>query len=469
MKGGTLFSGIDAPEVSAPEIDWRWRAEIDRFANAVSEHHRPGVPNLGDVGRVRADEVEPVDLVVFGSPCQSFSVAGKRLGLDDPRGNLALVALALVAQLRPRWVVFENVPGLLSNWSGDEGSDLEPGQSREIVESSDFAAFLGTVQECGYLGGWRVLDAQYSGLAQRRDRVFAVFHLGDWRPAAEVLFEPESLSGHPPPSREAGKGTTAAASTGFGGGRRSGPVDVSAALTAHGRRQDFEVETFIAHSLRAQSQLSHREDQDTLIAHALRADGFDASEDGTGRGTPLVPVAFDTTQITSKANRCNPKAGDPCHPLAAGAHAPAIAFSCKDHGADAGDVSPALRAMGHDGSHANAGGQVAVAFTERGRDQGRTLETQHELAYCLTNPGSGGRTHSRQLLDTAMRVRRLTPRECERLQGFPDDYTLVPYRSKPAADGPRYKTLGNSMAVPVIGWILRRLQMVDASLRRAAA
>ena len=155
-----------------------------------------------------------------------------------------------------------------------------------------------------------------------------------------------------------------------------------------------------------------------LIAHSLRAEGFDASEDGTGRGTPLVPVPFDTTQITSAANYSNPKAGDPCHPLAAGSHAPAVAFSCKDHGADASDIAPTLRSMNHDGS------QVAFA--------------------------------------SAMKVRRLTPRECERLQGFDDDYTLIPVRGKPAADGPRYKALGNSMAVPVMAWIGERIQMADA-------
>lgn len=161
------------------------------------------------------------------------------------------------------------------------------------------------------------------------------------------------------------------------------------------------------------------------VAHALRGEGFDASEDGSGRGTPLVPIAFDTTQITSTDNRCNPQPCDPCHPLAANAHAPAIAFDCKASGRNGfgvGGVSPTLRAMGRAGSHANAGGQVAIAST--------------------------------------MAVRRLTPRECERLQGFPDDYTLAPYRGKPAADGPRYKALGNSMAVPVMRWIGERIAAV---------
>jgi DNA (cytosine-5)-methyltransferase 1 len=166
-------------------------------------------------------------------------------------------------------------------------------------------------------------------------------------------------------------------------------------------------------------------ESETFITHALRAEGFDASEDGTGRGTPLVPVPFDTTQITSKANYSSPQPGDPCHPLAAGAHPPAIAFSAKDHGADAGEIAPTLRSMSSRDSNQNGGGQVAAVLYN-------------------------------------MAVRRLTPVECERLQGFPDNYTNVPFRGKSAADGPRYKALGNSMAVPVMAWIGKRIQMVEA-------
>jgi DNA (cytosine-5)-methyltransferase 1 len=190
MKGATLFSGIGAPEYAAPQIDWRWCAEIDPFASAVHKARFPGVPNLGDVNAIDPETVEPVDLVVFGSPCQDFSVAGKRKGMDGERGNLSLVALALVAELRPRWLVFENVPGLLSNWSGEAPGDLAEGEEREADQYSDFAAFLGAVRDCGYLGCWRVYDAQFAGVPQRRRRVFVIGCLGDWRRAAAVLFEP---------------------------------------------------------------------------------------------------------------------------------------------------------------------------------------------------------------------------------------------------------------------------------------
>ena len=229
----------------------------------------------------------------------------------------------------------------------------------------------------------------------------------------------------------------------YGGNNQSGPINVATAVNAHGGphgRLDFESETFVTHS--------------------LRAEGFDASEDSTGRGTPLVPVAFDTTQITSAANYSNPKAGDPCHPLAARGHPPAIAFSSKDHGADAGDIAPTLRSMGHEGSHANGGGQVAVAFHNR-QDPDVSGDVTHPIG--AKDNGMG--------IWHGMQVRRLTPIECERLQGFPDQYTNVPYRGKPAADRPRYKALGNSMAVPVMRWIGERVQVVEdvyAELQEAA-
>jgi len=339
MRGGTLFSGIGAPEYAASGIDWRWAAEIDPFAAAVYRTHFPDVPNLGDVTTVDWREVEDVDVLVFGSPCQSFSIAGRRGGLDDPRGHLALVALDVVDRLRPRWFIWENVAGVLSSRDG-----------------RDFAAFLGKMEGIGYSGAWRIVDAQYFGVPQRRRRLFVVGHLGaDWRPPSAVLFDSESLRGRPAPRRQTKKdlaGTVAgcARSRGgtslddgaliaFGGNNTSGPIDIATAVNAHGGphgRLDFESETF--------------------IVHALRGEGFDGSEDGTGRGTPLIPVR-----------------------------------------------------------------------EERG-----------------------------------FRVRRLTPRECERLMALPDDWTLIPWRGRPAPDGRRLKAIGNSMAVPVIRWVLERLVMVDA-------
>ena len=191
MKGGTLFSGIGAPELAGPHIDWRWCAEIDPFACALLAERFPDLRNLGDVNRIEPDAVEPVDLVVFGSPCQSFSVAGNRGGAADPRGALAFVALGIIGRIRPRWVVFENVPGLLSSASG-----------------RDFGAILGALAKCGYGLAYRILDAQFFGVPQRRRRVFVVGCLGDWRAAAAVLFERDGLRRDPPPRREAGQDIT---------------------------------------------------------------------------------------------------------------------------------------------------------------------------------------------------------------------------------------------------------------------
>ena len=439
MVYGSVCSGIEAATVAWEPLGWRasFFSEIEAFPRAVLRHRFPHVPLHGDFTTIKGDEYEPIDVLVGGTPCQSFSIAGLRGGLDDDRGNLSLEFLRLADRTRARWVLWENVPGVLSSFEG-----------------RDFGAIVTGLVQLGYGCAWRVLDAQYFGVAQRRRRVFLVGCFGNWRGAAAVLFERASLQGHPAPSRQAresvagtlggssqsgGFRTTDLDNSGafipvqantlmsfghgpnpldetlvaFGGNRTSGPIDVTPALLAQpgsGFKCDFESETFITHS--------------------LRGEGFDASEDGTGRGTPLVPVAF----------------------------------SAKDHGADAAyDCAPTLRAMGHAASHANGGGQVAVAF-QSSQSGVRVGETHATL-----DAKNGSRRHNGIALATA--VRRLTPVECERLQGFPDNYTAIPWRGKPAAecpDGPRYKSLGNSMAVPVVRWIGRRIAMVDAILKGGA-
>lgn len=215
---------------------------------------------------------------------------------------------------------------------------------------------------------------------------------------------------------------------------------------------------------------------ETLIAHSLRAEGFDASEDGTGRGTPLVPVPIleagartgkSTTDLRAGMGVGEP--GDPMFTLQSGKQH-AVCFTAKDHGADAmDDCSPTLRAGGHSGSHANAGVMPAVAFNITPSNSNKDYNAREsERAQALTAGGNRPSARGGDLI-AGSAVRRLTPRECERLQGFPDDYTAVPYRNKPAADGPRYKALGNSMAVPVMRWIGERITMVEALEARAAA
>ena len=432
----SVCSGIGTDAVAWHPLGWKsvFFSEIEPFPSAVLQHHYPEVPNLGDFTQIQSD-AGPIDLLAGGTPCQAFSVAGKRAGLDDPRGNLTLEFLALARRLRPRWLVWENVPGVLS---------IDGGRT--------FGTFLGLMGELGYGWAYRVLDAQHFGVPQRRRRVFVVGYFGDWRPAAAVLFERYCLSGYPTPSRETRQGATHSVAPSLTGSGRG------VERTGESRGQDPVVA--VCPTLRSGGNQTGGDrppgsDVDTcdslVVTHSLRADGFDASEDGTGRGTPLVPCAF--------INQCGAESGDISSTLKLGCHSalPMIAFSCKDHGADAGDTAPTLRAMEFDGSHANGGGQVAVVGVGVGEVSG-TLRS---------DPGSGFRSDGSNVGAIAihgMAVRRLTPVECEKLQGLPPGYTNVPYRGKPAADGPRYKAIGNGWAVPVVRWIGERINAVEQIL-----
>ena len=388
MKFLSTCSGIEAASVAWEPLGWEAVAfsEIEKFPSAVLAHHWPDVPNLGDMRKYnewsicscnhqyagkqiechRRDEPQdllhshsntrprrtrnsntqqesknekctscgnqPIDLLVGGTPCQSFSVAGLRKGLQDPRGNLTLTFLAMAEKFKPRWVVWENVPGVLSD------------------KTNAFGQFLAGLGELGYGFAYRVLDAQHFGVPQRRRRVFVVGCLGDWASAASVLFEPESLCGDLTPSREAREGSATSTPDGIGVGSLCARTGRSMSVQDAG--------------------------QGHLIPQAYRMAAFgEHSDAANGHIIPEVAHCIQTT----------------CH-----------------------DYS---RADGF-----NMVAQPAVA--------------------------------------TAMQVRRLTPTECERLQGFPDQHTLIPWRNKPAEecpDGPRYKALGNSMAVPVMAWIGQRI------------
>lgn len=411
----SVCSGIEAATVAWHPLGWTPYAfsEIEKFPSQVLAHHYPDVPNLGDMTKYQEWPDAAIDLLVGGTPCQSFSVAGLRKGLGDPRGNLMLTYGAIAGRYRPRWMVWENVPGVLSSNGG-----------------RDFGTFLGMLAELGYGFAYRILDAQYirvDGFAravpQRRRRVFVVGCLGDWRRAAAVLFERESLCGHPAPSRKAGESIagTLAASTGGSdendakdGRLIRWPAEVASTLNARfGDKQGLEDQhalgggsssslPSVSLCLNAGAMGRLDAESETLIttiggvfdvAHTLRGEGFDGSEDGSGRGTPLVPIAFD----------------------------------CKASGRSGfgvGDIASTMRAMGHANSHTNGGGHQAV------------------MDY--------------------MGVRRLMPIECERLQGLPDGYTDIRHGGKATPDGPRYKAFGNSMAIPPMRWIGRRIALVDS-------
>jgi DNA (cytosine-5)-methyltransferase 1 len=403
----SVCSGIEAASVAWGPLGFEpvAFAEIEAFPSAVLKHHYPTVPNWGDLSKFKDWPDANVDVLVGGTPCQSFSVAGLRAGLADPRGNLALTYLALADRYRPRWVVWENVPGVLSSAGG-----------------RDFGAFLGGLAELGYGFAYRVLDAQYFGLAQRRKRVFVVGYLGDWRRAAAVLFERESLSGHPAPRREAGQRPTGtlASRTSAGGGLGT-DLDCDGGVVPVLSHCPEIVPQAMSSKWSKGSSGPAGDEVANLIAHSLRADGFDASEDGTGRGTPIVPIAFQFN-----GDRDNP-------------------------GVSVSDTAFTLPA-----NPMSDRGQ-AVAFAENQRAEVTTNYIAGSLKVGGGKPGQGY-----PAIQSGMQVRRLTPLECERLQGFPDGYTAIPYRGKPAADGPRYKALGNSMAVPCMAWIGRRIKDVDS-------
>ena len=423
------------------------------------------VINAGDFRRIGKDDVGAIDLLAGGTPCQSFSIAGKRAGLDDARGNLTLEFARLADRLRPLWLVWENVPGVLS-----------------IDNGRAFGTFLGMLVELGYGVAYRILDAEHFGVPQRRRRVFVVGHLGDWRVAAAVLLDSACLSGHPPPRGKTRQGVAGGVEVGPAGGRFTDTAPTIDAGCKDGFiRNQLGIGVLsstdeISHCLNAGGMGRQDVETETMIAHVLCADGFDASEDGTGRGSPLVPIAICTAhtqsnghgfsngiahtleQRNSQAVAFNlrgreggaiPEASSMASIRAAsgGSTNSYIAFSAKDYGADADEIAPTLRGMCHDASHANGGGQVAVAAP-------LTASYGKQVDSSDTSNGPPNILHS------GMAVRRLTPRECERLQGFPDDYTLIEYRGKFAADGPRYRALGNSMAVPVMRWIGERIAAV---------
>jgi len=537
VRFGSVCSGIEAASAAWHPLGWEaaWFSEIEPFPCAVLAHHYPEVPNHGDMTKlpqlIRSGEVEAPDLFCGGTPCQAFSVAGLRRSLDDARGNLSLtfceIADAIDAVRRaggkPASIVFwENVPGVLSTADNAFGCFLSALAGCDTA--IDPLAATGWTN-AGVVAGpqrtvaWRVLDAQFFGLAQRRRRVFVVASAREGFDPVEVLLEFDGVRRDSAPSREAGEGaavcpTLRAGGNSTGGDRPPGTdVDTADSLQVV---QPYTVGNTLTARMHKGINTTLDEGQTPVLAHSLRGEGFDASEDGTGRGTPLVPVhvpdvagtmkackdsggwsnsadhaaagymvpvhafdarqsdqgpmlvpvsfkekmsmpswgidqaqtlqalnfeavalaalPFDTTQITSKANVSNPKPGDPCHPLAAGAHAPAVAFDIlgtpATNGAKETDLHVALRARPPGASEAST---TTVAMSN-------------------------------------MQVRRLTPVECERLQGFPDGYTAIPWRNKSAdqcPDGPRYKALGNSWAVPVVRWIGERINAVTTARKSA--
>ncbi len=442
MRYGSVCSGIEAATVAWHSLGWvpSFFSEIEKFPREVLAHHYPDVPLHGDFTTIGADQYGSIDLLVGGTPCQSFSIAGLRKGLDDDRGNLALEFIKLAQRTRPRWVVWENVPGVLSSNGG-----------------RDFGTFLGALGEIGYGFAYRVLDAQYFGVAQRRRRVFVVGYLGDWRRAAAVLFERESLSGNPAPSRESREEITGTVTTrsGNGGGGGLGTDEACSGFVQP-----------VANCLETTCNDYSRADGFNMMAFQSNANACDAMAAGknispTMRSgdSPAIAYGLPGNWIGRKPEN----GGNQVEPFYE--HSP-----CQTR-TDRHAVAYPLNTMTIQGRPSDNGRMGLGIGSET--DPSPTLTKAHsdavaynapEIVGTLTRASSAGGTITHQdassnhLVTNHMAVRRLTPTECERLQGFPDGYTNI---KEKCPDGPRYKALGNSMAVPVMHWIGKRIQMVE--------
>jgi len=467
MRYGSVCSGIEAASVAWHNLGWeaQWYSEIEHFPSEVLKHRFPDVPNLGDMTQLTSNPIfneKSINLLVGGTPCQSFSVAGLRGGLADPRGNLMLTFLALADTKKPKWIVWENVPGVLSSNGG-----------------KDFGTFLGALGELGYGFAYRVLDAQHFGVAQRRRRVFVVGYLGDWRPAAAVLFESESLQRDSKPSRtkrqetpydaqkcvgttspdgretigtlrqrdykgignddlESGRGLAIQIKDVSCAGGNVSPTVTSKWKTGYGKPSGRSE----ADNMVYEPQYFDNHAQDSRVTGPHDVGSTVSANYGMGGGnTPIVgqptaqPIALASKQYSQNIgiNIANPLLADDYKEPQVIAQPIAV------------DTPTIIdRAAFNQGKNAQYEPRI---------EQGQTMSS-------LVAKGPHAVQHT-------MAIRRLTPKECERLQGFPDDWTRIPYRNKPAdqcPDGPRYKACGNSMAVPVMRWIGKRIQKIETLL-----
>jgi len=395
MRYLSVCSGMEAASVAWHPLGWTpvGFSEIEPFPCAILKHRFPNTPNYGSLTEYTSWPLEPgsIDLLVGGTPCQSFSVAGLRKGLADPRGNLCLTFLALADKLKPRWVLWENVPGVLSSGGG-----------------RDFGSFLGALVELGYGFAYRVLDAQHFGVPQRRRRVFVVACLGDWRAAAEVLSLREGLSGYLETGNKKRKGSAADA----GAGVEAGVEGVATPFRKSKRAcSTTDNETWVPAD--ASNTLNNFDLGDTRTTHAV------VQHQMPGSVAPTI-----------------------------------------------GASGPPYSRTGNERVEAEA---LAVTTSEPVQVQwasgGGKLENPTAQAL------RAGAEYNYQFIRNNMAVRRLTPVECERLQGFPDNWSRIPWKGKPeeeCPDGPRYKACGNSMAVPVMRWIGERIAAVDSTLSHNA-
>ena len=388
----SVCSGIEAATVAWHDMGWKPIAfsEIEPFPSAVLKYHYPNVPNLGDMTKYKEWTLsEPIDILVGGTPCQSFSVAGLRKGLEDPRGNLALTYIGILDKFRPKWCVWENVPGVLSSNGG-----------------GDFGSFLGALGEIGYGWAYRVLDAQYFGVPQRRRRVFVVGCIGDWKSAAEVLFDSHSLSRDIKKGKKARERVTYPVADSIGTLCARDYKGVTTDDAAGGGK--LVMTEKIALTL------------ETTCNDYSRADGF-------------TMMVYETHPADSRITEM----GDVCQTITS------------RFGTGGGNVPFVQKAYSlREDDKANNFSATPLEVTPALQSMQPSVQLHHAQTFIAGN----------------MAVRRLTPRECERLQGFKDDYTIIPWKKGESPDGYRYKALGNSMAVPVMKWIGERINEVNKQI-----
>jgi len=420
---GSVCSGIEAASVAWGPLGWRaaWFAEIEPFPSALLAHHYPDVPNLGDMrgigAQVLSGEVEAPDILCGGTPCQAFSVAGLRNSLDDERGNLSLTFCELANDIdksrfvndeKPAIIFWENVPGVLNTHDNAFGCFLAglAGESDALIPPGGRWSNAGFIDGPQRAVAWRILDAQYFGVAQRRRRVFVVASARDDFDPAAVLFEFNGLRRDIAPSRQAGQSASRGVEFGPSGGRFT---DLNPTLDA--RCKDGPIRNQLAGAVA--SWWDGGQVSQTLDAVLSKGQTMPEKNRFPAVLVPAVAV-FQQSSMTGRGT---------------------IGYD------DSGIAKPVKT---------QPDGQMVVIGIDEEQN------AAEELMGCLKARVDGGGFKG-SVMTPAMQVRRLTPTECERLQGFPDGYTQVPYRGKPAADGPRYKALGNSWAVPVARWIGERV------------
>jgi DNA (cytosine-5)-methyltransferase 1 len=511
VRFGSVCSGIEAASVAWHPLGWKaaWLSEIEPFPSAVLKHHYPDVPNLGDMTllpeRILLEEVEAPDVFCGGTPCQAFSVAGLRNSLDDARGNLSLTFVGIanaidhVRSVRrddPAIIFWENVPGVLSTKDNAFGCFLGAlaGEDDPILPPGEKWTNAGCVYGPQRTVAWRVLDAQYFGVAQRRRRVFVVASArADFDPAA-VLFEFDGVRRDTAPGREAGQ-KPANCFTSSPSQHRS-PNEDATLITVHRmvafgeysndetasaiKARDYKDATDLvaqpigifqdsefgvaqydsAGTLRAGRIPEHQ-----MVMHPIAFDAYNQTQSNTTAAlrcaaggvydnTVVQPITFSSVQSNQgiNADLNVSQTLEAKNPMAV---MQPISFSRNDDGGDATtDLSPTMRVAGR------AGGMLGVAHSTSAAFKYTMGAKAHGIGYAEEqSPTLDTKADSNAVLTPAMAVRRLTPVECERLQGFPDGYTNIPWRKKDESpDGPRYKALGNSWAVPVVAWIGHRIQ-----------